>query len=106
MIGVPMANPKDAAIAGLHRQMGAFFGAGKKAQEIARGVSGEVGGPIKSTRSIKLRAARDKDAPRLKDLAATGLSAIEQAEVYQNLSESSPALVSSTPWRKSALSYF
>ncbi|NWE37595.1 hypothetical protein HX800_36715, partial [Pseudomonas gingeri] len=53
MIGVPMANPKDAVIADLHRQMDAFFGAGNKAEQIARGVSGEVGGPIKSTRSIK-----------------------------------------------------
>ncbi|MFL1495141.1 hypothetical protein [Pseudomonas antarctica] len=47
MIGVPMPNPKDAVIADLHRQMDAFFGAGNKAEEIAAGVSGEVGGPIK-----------------------------------------------------------
>nr|WP_218170915.1 hypothetical protein [Pseudomonas yamanorum] len=77
-----MANPKDAVIADLHRQMDAFFGAGKKAEQIASGVSGEVGGPIKSTRSIKLKAARDKDAPKLKELADAGLSAIEAAKEF------------------------
>jgi len=80
MIGEPMPNPKDALIADLHRQMDAFFGAGNKAQQIDSGVTGEVNGPIKSTRSIKLRGARDKDAPRLKELAEAGLSAIEAAK--------------------------
>lgn len=82
MIGAPMANPRDTVIADLHRQMDAFFGAGNKAEQIASGVSGEVGGPIKSTRSIKLKAARDKDAPRLKELAEAGLTAIEAAKEF------------------------
>jgi len=82
MIGLPMANPKDAVIADLHRQMDAFFDAGNKAEEIAAGVSGEVGGPIKSTRTIKLKAARDKDVPKLKELAQAGLTAIEAAKEF------------------------
>ena len=82
MIGVPMDNPRDTVNADLHRQMDAFFGAGNKAEQIASGVSGEVGGPIKSTRSIKLKAARDKDAPRLKELAEAGLTAIEAAKEF------------------------
>ena len=74
MIGVSMPNPKDAVIADLNRQMDAFFGAGNSVEEIASGVSGEKGGPIKSTRSEKLRAVRDKIAPRLKRLVDEGYS--------------------------------
>lgn len=80
MIGVPMANPRDTISEELNRQLDAFFGSGKKAEQIASGVTGEVNGPIKSTRSIKLKAARDKDAPRLKELAEAGLTAIEAAK--------------------------
>lgn len=72
MIGVPMPNPRDSIIDNLNQQLEAFFGSGNKAQEIAPGVSGEVGGPIKSTRSNKLRAERDKIAPRLKQLVDSG----------------------------------
>jgi hypothetical protein len=74
MIGVPMANPRNTVIADLHRQMDAFFGAGNKAEQIASGVSGEVGGPIKCARSNKLRTERDKLAPELKQLAESGTS--------------------------------
>ena len=72
MIGVPMPNPRDSIIDNLNQQLEAFFCSGNKAQEIAPGVSGEVGGPIKSTRSNKLRAERDKIAPRLKQLVDSG----------------------------------
>ena len=74
MIGGPMPNPRDSIIDNLNRQMEAFFGSGKKAQEIAPGVSGEVGGPIKSTRSNKLRVERDKIAPKLKQAVESGAS--------------------------------
>ncbi|WP_256576683.1 hypothetical protein [Pseudomonas sp. NFACC37-1] len=57
-----------------------FFGAGKVVQEIASGVSNECGGPIKSTRSEKLKAARDKDAPQLKALAEAGKTIHESAK--------------------------
>ncbi|WP_455928784.1 hypothetical protein [Pseudomonas fluorescens] len=80
MIGVPMANPRESIINNLNQQLDAFFGAGNKAEQVASGVSGEVGGPINSTRSIKLKAARDKDAPRPKELAEAGMSAIEAAK--------------------------
>ena len=72
MIGEPMPDPRHSIIDNLNRQMEAFFGAGNKAQEIAPGVSGEIGGPIKSTRSNKLRTERDKIAPRLKQLVDSG----------------------------------
>lgn len=58
---------------------GRFLRRRKQAEQIASGVSGDVGGPIKSTRSIKLKAARDKETPRLKELAEAGLSGIEAA---------------------------
>ena len=74
MIGVPMPNPRDSIIDNLNQQLDAFFGAGNKAQEIAPGVSGEVGGPIKSTRSNKLRVERDKIAPKLKQAVDSGAS--------------------------------
>ena len=80
MIGVPMANPRDIVIADLHRQMDAFFGAGNKAEEIAAGVSGEVGGPIKCARTNKLRTERDKLAPELKQLAESGTSINKAAD--------------------------
>ena len=72
MIGEPMPDPRRSIIDNLNQQMEAFFGSGNKAQEIAPGVSGEVGGPIKSTRSNKLRTERDKIAPRLKRLVDSG----------------------------------
>lgn len=74
MIGEPMPDPRRSIIDELNQQTAAFFGAGKKAQQIATGVSGEKGGPIKSTRSEKLRAVRDKIAPRLKRLVDDGYS--------------------------------
>ncbi|MBW9244236.1 hypothetical protein [Pseudomonas paracarnis] len=72
MIGEPMPDPRRSIIDELNQQMEAFFGSGNKAQEIAPGVSGEVDGPIKSTRSNKLRTERDKIAPRLKQLVDSG----------------------------------
>lgn len=74
MIGEPIPDPRRSIIDELNQQMEAFFGAGNKAQQIASGVSGEKGGPIKSTRSEKLRAVRDKIAPRLKRLVDDGYS--------------------------------
>lgn len=74
MIGEPMPDPRCSIIDDLNKQMAAFFGAGNKAQEIAPGVSGEVGGPIKSTRSNKLRVERDKIAPKLKQAVDSGAS--------------------------------
>ena len=72
MIGVPMPNPRDSIINDLNKQLDAFFGAGNAVQEVAPGVSGEVGGPIKSARSNKLRTERDKIAPKLKQAVDSG----------------------------------
>jgi hypothetical protein len=80
MIGEPMPNPRDAIIQDLNQKMEQFFGSGNTIQEIDSGVSGDSGGPIKSTRSEKLRAARDKDAPRLRALAKAGKTIGEAAK--------------------------
>jgi hypothetical protein len=81
MIGVPMPNPRDAMIQDLNQKLDQFFGAGNKVELIDSGVSGDCGGPIKSTRSEKLRAARDKDAPQLQALAKAGKTIGEAAKV-------------------------
>lgn len=80
MIGEPMPNPRDAIIQDLNQKLEQFFGAGKKVELVPSGVSNDSGGPIKSTRSEKLRAARDKDAPRLKALAMAGKTIGEAAK--------------------------
>ena len=72
MIGVPMPNPRDSIIANLNHQLEQYFGAGKPVQEIAQGVSGEKDGKFGTAHSNKLRAERDKIAPRLKELADAG----------------------------------
>lgn len=56
MIGEPMPNPRDAIIQDLNQKLDQFFGAGKTVEVVASGVSNDFGGPIKSTRSAKLRA--------------------------------------------------
>lgn len=80
MIGVPMPNPRDAIIQDLNQKLDQFFGAGNKVELIDSGVSGDCGGPIKSTRSEKLREARDKDAPQLQALAKAGKTIGEAAK--------------------------
>lgn len=74
MIGVPMPDPRDSIITNLNQQMEAFFGAGNVVQEIAQGVSGEKAGTYGGGHSNKLRAERDKIAPRLKRLVDSGSS--------------------------------
>ena len=75
MIGVPMANPKDAVVADLNRQMDAYFGAGKTAQVIPSGIGANT--PIISANSHheRLRAKRDKLAPAVRAEAAKGVVA-------------------------------
>lgn len=80
MIGELMPNPRDAIIQDLNQKLEQFFGSGKTIQQIDSGVSNDCGGPIKSTRSEKLRAARDKDAPRLRALAKAGKTIGEAAK--------------------------
>jgi hypothetical protein len=80
MIGVPMPNPRDSIVANLNRQLEQYFGAGKPVQEIAPGVSGEKDGTFGSAHSNKLRAERDKIAPRLKELAEAGTSVAKAAK--------------------------
>ncbi|MEO8645655.1 hypothetical protein [Pseudomonas sp.] len=74
MIGVPQHNPRDTIISTLNQQLDHFFGAGKTVQEIAPGVSGEVSISGASGHSERLRSERDKLAPMLKALAASGIT--------------------------------
>ncbi|WP_028619157.1 hypothetical protein [Pseudomonas canadensis] len=74
MIGVPMPDPRDSIIANLNEQMKAFFGDGNEVQQIAQGVSGEKAGTYGGGHSNKLRAERDKIAPKLKQAVDSGAS--------------------------------
>ena len=80
MIGVPLPNPRDQLIDNLNQQLDAFFGAGKQVEQISPGVSGEREAMFGTSHSSKLRAERDKLAPRLKELADKGLTVIEAAK--------------------------
>ena len=80
MIGVPFPNPRDQLIDNLNQQLDAFFGAGKQVEQISPGVSGEREAMFGTSHSSKLRAERDKLAPRLKELADKGLTVIEAAK--------------------------
>lgn len=74
MIGVPMPHPKDAIVAHMNQQLEHFFGTGKAVQEIPSGVSGETSLSGASGHSERLRTERNKLAPMLKALAATGIT--------------------------------
>ena len=80
MIGVPMPNPRDSLISNLNQQLDQFFGAGRTVQEIAAGVTGEKEAMFGTSHSNKLRIERNKQAPRLKGLAATGKTVIQAAK--------------------------
>lgn len=80
MIGVPMPNPRDSIIANLNQQLEQYFGAGKPVQEIAPGVTGEKEAMFGTSHSNKLRIGRNKQAPRLKELADAGMTVIQAAK--------------------------
>ncbi|KAB0504727.1 hypothetical protein [Pseudomonas moorei] len=80
MIGTPMPNPRDSIIANLNQQMDQFFGAGRKVQEVAPGVTGEKDAMFGTSHSNKLRIERNKQAPRLRELAEAGHTVIEAAK--------------------------
>ncbi|VVP34953.1 hypothetical protein PS870_04516 [Pseudomonas fluorescens] len=87
MIGVPMPNPRDSIIAELNEKMDHFFGAGKKVEEIPPGISADVPMFGATPHSLKLRAARDKDAPRLQELADAGKTVVEAAKEMSMLAK-------------------
>jgi hypothetical protein len=80
MIGVPMPNPRDSIIANLNQQLDHFFGSGREVQEVAAGVTGEKDAMFGTSHSNKLRIERNKQAPRLKELAAAGMTVIQAAK--------------------------
>lgn len=80
MIGVPMPNPRDSIISYLNQQQDHYFGAGKAVQEIAPGVTGVKDLIFGTSHSNKLRIERNKQTPRLKELAEAGHTVIEAAK--------------------------
>jgi hypothetical protein len=80
VIGTPLPNPRDSIIANLNQQMDQFFGAGRKVQEVAAGVTGEKDAMFGTSHSNKLRIGRNKQAPRLRELADAGKTVIEAAK--------------------------
>lgn len=75
MIGVPLPDPRDEVTAKISRALEDFFGSGKHVQHIPSGVSAEVPMFGATPHSKKLRALRDKDAPKVKALAKAGKTA-------------------------------
>ena len=80
MIGVPMPDPRDAVIADLNAQMDRFFGAGGKVQEVEAGASGDKRFIGPSPHHDRLRAGRDRLAPKVKAEAEAGKTAAETAK--------------------------
>lgn len=80
MIGVPMANPRDSIIEDLNQKLEQYFGAGKTVQQIAHGVSADAPVFGTTTHGNKLRAERDKIAPKLKELAEAGMPIAKAAK--------------------------
>lgn len=80
MIGVPMPDPRTAVIAELSRQMDEFFGAGGEVEHIARGVSADAPFLGTTTHHDRLRAGRDRLAPKVKAEAEAGKTAAETAK--------------------------
>ena len=70
-----MPNPRDAIIQDLNQKMEQFFGSGKTIQQIDRGVSAEAPFIGTTVHHNKLRAQRDKIAPKVRKLVAAGKTA-------------------------------
>jgi len=75
VIGVPLPDPREEITANLNRALEDFFGAGKHIKQIPSGVSANA--PVLGTtpHAKKLRALRDKDAPKVKAQAEAGKTA-------------------------------
>ncbi|PWK30890.1 hypothetical protein [Pseudomonas sp. OV226] len=82
MIGVPMPHPRESIIETLNQQLEHYFGTGKSVQEVAPGVSGVKDNTFGTAHTNKLRAERDKIAPRLKELAEAGTPVAKAAKEY------------------------
>ena len=80
MIGVPLPNPRDQLIDNLNQQLDAFFGAGNKVKQVDPGATGVRDAMFGTSHATRLRAERDKLAPKLKALADEGLTVIEAAK--------------------------
>ncbi|MDR9749880.1 hypothetical protein RG836_00335 [Pseudomonas sp. SZMC_28357] len=80
MIGVPMPNPRDSILSELNQKLEQYFSSGREVEEVAAGVSGEKDGAFGTSHSNKLRIERNKQAPRLKELAADGMTVIQAAK--------------------------
>lgn len=80
-IGAPIPDPRLQVMTELNAAIDSFFAAGKQINEIPAGTSGE--GEPKNPHQRKQRAARESDAPMVRDLVAQGMSAYQIAEAMK-----------------------
>jgi hypothetical protein len=86
LIGVRQHNSRDSVISNLSQQLDQLFGAGKTVHEIDSGISGETSMSGVIGHAERLRNERDKIAPMVRPLAATGISssvAMTQTSIRQ-----------------------
>jgi hypothetical protein len=95
LIGIPQPNSRDSIINNLNRQLEAFFGAGNNVKQVDPGATGVREAMFGTTHAARLRAERDKLAPRLKAPVNKGLTVIEAAK-ERSAPTSSPARTTST----------
>lgn len=80
-IGTPIPDPRLQVMAELNAAIDQFFAAGKQVNEIPTGLSGE--GEPNNPHQRKRRAAREAEAPMVRELVAKGMNAYEVAEVMK-----------------------
>jgi len=80
-IGPPIPDPRLQVMAELNAAIDQFFAAGKQINEIPAGLSGE--GEPNNPHQRKQRAARQADAPMVRDLVAQGMNAYQVAEAMK-----------------------
>lgn len=80
-IGAPIPDPRLQVMAELNAAIDSFFAAGKQINEIPAGLSGE--GEPNNPHQRKQRAARQADAPMVRDLVAQGMNAYQVAEAMK-----------------------
>ncbi|SDB54211.1 hypothetical protein [Pseudomonas sp. NFACC13-1] len=78
-----MPNPRDAIIQDLNQKLEQFFGSGKTVEQIEPGASAEAPFIGTTGHHNKLRAQRDKIAPKVRGLVEEGKTVSEVASVLK-----------------------
>lgn len=81
MIGAPIPDPRRALADNLNRQIDRFFAAGGKVQPIPIGVGVDTPTNGIGGHHQRLRAQRDKDAPKVRKMAEAGHTAAATARL-------------------------